>query len=76
MKRSDMVKLIWDFVQTAESDYDIYMSKLDCDSLLQEMEESGMLPPQVASSVTTKTFKDEIIYSAVEFHSKWEPEND
>lgn len=47
MKRSEMVQLIWDYVQYVESDYDIYMEKQDCDRLLAGLEKAGMLPPLV-----------------------------
>lgn len=45
MKRSEMVKLMWDFIQEVESDYDYYMTKDDVDTLLNRMEKAGMQPP-------------------------------
>lgn len=45
MKRSDMIELMWKFIQTVERDYDYYMEKHDTEELLNKMEQAGMLPP-------------------------------
>ena len=44
MKRSDAVKLIWDYVQSVEKDYDIYLEEENCDVLLSKLEEAGIGP--------------------------------
>lgn len=59
MKRSEMVQLIWDYVQSVECDYDCYMDQDNCDELLRKMELAGIRPPKIKNPLV----KQEDIYS-------------
>jgi hypothetical protein len=46
MKRSEMVKIMWNYIQQCEPDYDCYMDERATDNLLSIIENAGMLPPE------------------------------
>lgn len=45
MKRSEMVKIMWEFIENIECDYDRYMTEEETDALLAKIEEAGMRAP-------------------------------
>lgn len=46
MKRSEMINLIWRYVESIESDYDLYLHYDDISPLLDLIELAGMSPPK------------------------------
>lgn len=80
MKRSEMVRIMWDFIQKVECDYDFYMSEASTDALLAEMEKAGMQPPLPAQTSLEavnkngdKLFVDGFLTKAI---FNWEPEDE
>ncbi len=73
MKRSEMLRLMWEFVQTVETDYDEYMSEKDMDTLLTLMEYKGMRPP--LNKIISGTSKEAFL-AIQEYKNalEWEPE--
>ena len=75
MKRSEMVDLMWSFIQDVEYQYDIYMKKEDTKELLSEMEKAGMLPPHLDRyeyGEKTPLLAD----SYISYDFIWEPEDE
>lgn len=58
-----MVQIIWDFVQSVECDYDVYMEERDCKELLDKIVAAGMTPP---------TYRN----GNVLIGGRWEPEDE
>jgi len=50
VKRSEMLELMWEYIQDVEHNYDLYMSKETTERLLELMENAGMLPPKTVNS--------------------------
>jgi hypothetical protein len=51
MKRSEMVNLIWQYIQEVERDYDRYMEEENASELLLKIEQAGMLPPPQTNKI-------------------------
>ena len=47
MNKNEMVKIMWDFIESVEFDCDCYMTENDTAELLEKMLEAGMLPPRL-----------------------------
>ena len=45
MTRKEMIKVIWNYIEEVECDYDCYMNPENADTLLSKIEAAGMLPP-------------------------------
>lgn len=65
MKRSEMVNLMWLFIQEIEDDYDRYMDEETTEKLLTFIEKIGMLPPD----------RDIIIEKHLCTDNKWDKED-
>lgn len=63
MKRSEMIDIMWKFIQNIECDYDVYMKKTDTEDLLDIIEKAGMKPPMY------EPFSGKILF-------QWEPEDE
>lgn len=77
MKRSEMVKLMWDFIQSVETNYDIYMTLESTAELLQKMEAAGMLPPRRSVDTTVVVngvYIPEAFRPSATVSNEWEPE--
>ena len=77
MKRSEMIELMWAFIQSVEDDYDRYMDKESVGELLAEVEKAGMLPPFVDQAVVGDKdhytlHVDQAVYPGL---CEWEPED-
>lgn len=65
-----MVQLMFDFIKSIESDYDLYMTKDDTSELLLIMEKAGILPPDNCSDGTCYKYEFNIC------GNQWEPEDE
>lgn len=70
MKRSEVVDLMWKYVQQVENNYDRYMTKNNVDDLLRLVELAGMKPPPVR----LKEFDDEFGSDFLVSRFEWEKE--
>jgi hypothetical protein len=71
MKRSEMVQLIWNYIQSVECDYDCYMDEDSCNTLLRKIELAGMRPPFCSA-----IFQKEAIKYIYPDGNQWEPEDE
>ncbi len=77
MKRSEMIELMWNFIQQVQCGNVYYMDKTDTSKLLNKMEQAGMYPERYEAVMATgKKYnsetdqgRDTIIVNG------WEPED-
>jgi hypothetical protein len=73
MKRSEMIKLIWDYVQSVEYDYNRYMDESHCEELLRKIESAGMKPLGYRNNIPSD---EGLSFSTAWYHSGWESEDE
>lgn len=64
MKRSDMLRILWESINEVEN----------AETLLDRIEAAGMLPPHTDWFVNNKP--DEMHWSEIHDYYQWEPEDD
>lgn len=83
MKRSEIVKLITDFLWKSNEEYGLKtLAKKDAEELLAKLEEAGMKPPKIHNpkynEETKRTYAAHSFYKydVPEFVEEWEPESE